>query len=252
MLIVMEHMAGGDLQQFVKAKGHLSEGEARQVFHQIVEGVAVIHRNRILHRDLKLDNILLDAKYSKVKLCDFGICKVIKRGQVITDKSGTPAYVAPEVIAGQGYEGYASDVWSLGVLLYALLVGTFPFLAENLTDLNKVILTGAYQPPPSSVSASGKELISLMLTLMPSRRIKVKEILKHRWFSETESASPKPPVFAASGSEGEMSPILDDSFIRRMESLGWPRSVLMESLRNSELDYGTAGYRLLKAASHCL
>jgi serine/threonine protein kinase len=126
MLIVMEHMAGGDLSQFVKAKGHLSEAEARQVLSQIVEGVAVVHRNRILHRDLKLDNILLDAKHSKVKLCDFGICRVVKRGQVITDISGTPAYVAPEVIAGLGYEGYASDVWSLGVLLYALLSARSP------------------------------------------------------------------------------------------------------------------------------
>jgi hypothetical protein len=91
-----------------------------------------------------------------------------------------------------------------------------------------------------------------MLALMPSRRIKVKEILKHRWFSETESASPKPPVFTASSSEGDLSPVIDDSFIRRMESLGWPRSVLMESLSNSELDYGTACYKLLKAASQRL
>lgn len=252
MLIVMEHMAGGDLQQFLKAKIKLSEGEGRQLFRQVVEGVAAVHSRRILHRDLKLDNILLDAKYSRIKICDFGICRIIKRGQVLTDKSGTPAYVAPEVIAGQGYEGYSSDVWSLGVLLYALLVGKFPFIADTLTDLNKLILTGYYPPPPHYVSPQASDLISRMLTLMPARRIKVKEILKHHWFLEQDTSSPKPPVFKAAESEAEMSPLINDSVMRRMDALGWPHSVLMDSLRGSELDYGTACYSLLKAASRSL
>mmetsp|Transcript_21948 Transcript_21948/g.40066 ORF Transcript_21948/g.40066 Transcript_21948/m.40066 type:complete len:480 (-) Transcript_21948:22-1461(-) len=252
MLIVLEHMAGGDLQQFLKTKGRVTEGEGRQIFRQIVEGVSAVHSRRILHRDLKLDNILLDRLYSKVKICDFGICRVIKNDQILNDKSGTPAYVAPEVIAGQGYEGYSSDVWSLGVLLYALLTGTFPFSADTLPDLNKIILTGHYPPPPEGISSHARELIARMLNLVPSRRIKVKEILRHPWFSDVDSTSPKPPVFRAADSDAERSPILEETFVRRMENLGWPRSVLIESLRNAELDYGTAGYSLLKAQARSL
>ena len=102
-----------------------------------------IHSKNIAHRDIKLDNILLDCEKG-VKICDFGVSKIIKKGQVIKEQCGTPAYLAPEIIIDTGYEGFFVDIWSLGVLLYAMLCGTVPFKAPNLDELHRLILAGDF------------------------------------------------------------------------------------------------------------
>lgn len=111
-------------------------------------GIAHIHCRSVIHRDIKLDNILLDSEKG-VKICDFGVSKIIKKGQLIKEQCGTPAYLAPEIIIDQGYEGYFVDIWSLGVLLYTMLLGTVPFKASNLEDLHKLILAGVFIIPDS-------------------------------------------------------------------------------------------------------
>jgi MAP/microtubule affinity-regulating kinase len=88
-----------------------------------------------LHRDIKLDNILMDDEGS-IKMCDFGVSRLITKGQMIQEQCGTPAYLAPEIIADQGYEGFYVDIWSLGILMYAMLQGTVPFKAQNLQELH--------------------------------------------------------------------------------------------------------------------
>jgi serine/threonine protein kinase len=118
LLIVMEYAGGGDLLRLVKRKGRLEESDAKFIFKQIAYGLAHIHCRSVIHRDIKLDNILLDC--------------------------GTPAYLAPEIINDKGYEGFFVDVWSLGVLLYAMLCGTVPFKAPNLDELHKLILKGVW------------------------------------------------------------------------------------------------------------
>lgn len=87
-----------------------------------------------MHRDIKLDNILLTSE-GKVKICDFGVSKLVKPGDIMMEQCGTPAYIAPEIFEGQGYQGYVSDIWSAGVVLYAMLYGTVPFKASNMSDL---------------------------------------------------------------------------------------------------------------------
>lgn len=89
------------------------------------------HLKNVLHRDIKLDNILLDHKLG-VKICDFGVSRFTKKGNYIKEQCGTPAYIAPEIIKDKGYEGFSADLWSLGVLLYVMISGTFPFTADNL------------------------------------------------------------------------------------------------------------------------
>lgn len=246
MLIVFEYMAGGDLRNYLRAKTRLAEPEARHLFRQIVEGVAAVHSRKVIHRDLKLENILLDAEHTNVKICDFGICKAFGKGQLLNDQSGTPAYIAPEVLAEQGAVGYASDLWSLGVMLYALLTGKFPFTAENSEDLNKQILTGSY-PPPLNVSTNASNLIASLLALLPSHRIRVDEVLSHHWLLEGTSEL---LTLSSFGDERyEMQTSAHDSVAASMNSLGWPSDLLKESLRNSELNYGTACYSLMKSAS---
>lgn len=141
MLIVMEYAGGGDLLRLIRRKGKLDEGDTKYIFKQIVYGIAHIHCRSVIHRDIKLDNILLDSEKG-VKICDFGVSKIIKKGEVIKEQCGTPAYLAPEIIQDTGYEGFYVDIWSLGVLLYAMLTGTVPFKAVNLEDLHKLIMLG--------------------------------------------------------------------------------------------------------------
>lgn len=134
---------------------------AKFIFKQIVYGLAHIHTRSVLHRDIKLDNILIDSN-DVIKICDFGVSKIIRRGAIINEQCGTPAYIAPEIIADEGYEGFFVDIWSLGVLLFAMLSGTVPFKAPNMSELHELILRGEFEfPVPISVSA--QKLIRGML-----------------------------------------------------------------------------------------
>ena len=179
----MEYAGGGDLLQYVKKRKRLDEAEAKRIFRQIVYGLAHCHCRSVLHRDIKLDNILLDND-GEIKICDFGVSRVIKKNQRITEQCGTPAYIAPEIISDIGYEGFTADTWSLGVLLYAMVCGTVPFKAQNMHDLHKIITNGSFAFPPQveqSLSYDCKNLISRMLMLKPKDRISIPEILSHQW-----------------------------------------------------------------------
>ena len=127
----MEYMGGRDLNHHVTTLGRLEEAEARHLFIEIVKGVLACHRKNVLHRDLKLENILLDQTKTRPKIWDFGASKIIKRTVANFGRYGTPVYIAPEVINDRGYTGFASDVWSLGVMLYTMVVGTVPFCADT-------------------------------------------------------------------------------------------------------------------------
>ena len=151
LLIVMEYAGGGDLLRLIKRRGKLEETDGKYIFKQIVYGMAHIHCRSVIHRDVKLDNILLDSEKG-VKICDFGVSKIIKKGEFIKEQCGTPAYLAPEIIVDQGYEGFFVDMWSLGVLLFAMLCGTVPFKAGNLEELHKLIIKGDFSIP-GTVSA---------------------------------------------------------------------------------------------------
>jgi serine/threonine-protein kinase NIM1 len=128
----------------VKRKGRIRESDAKFIFKQIVYGLSHIHCRSVIHRDIKLDNILLDCE-TGVKICDFGVSKIIKKNQVINEQCGTPAYIAPEIILDSGYEGFYCDMWSLGVLLYAMVCGTVPFKAPNMEELHKLIKKGDFK-----------------------------------------------------------------------------------------------------------
>ena len=108
---------------------------------QIVFGLAHIHSRNVLHRDIKLDNMLLDDD-GAVKICDFGISTIIDKNKIIEDQCGTPAYLAPEIISNEGYQGFYVDHWSLGILLFAMLSGTVPFISDNMKDLKVLICEG--------------------------------------------------------------------------------------------------------------
>jgi 5'-AMP-activated protein kinase catalytic alpha subunit len=113
------------------------------VFKQVIEGIGYCHSKQILHRDIKLDNILLDS-FGVIKICDFGVSKIVRPGDRLTDQCGTPAYIAPEILLDKGYEGFASDIWSAGVVLYSILYGSVPFRGNDMHELHKNITSGKF------------------------------------------------------------------------------------------------------------
>lgn len=138
ILLVMEYANGGDLLHYVRNWGRLPELDSKHILRQILYGLAHCHCRSVMHRDIKLDNILLDSK-GNVKIWDFGIAKIIGKEAIAKEQCGTPAYMAPEIMNEDGYEAFYPDFWSLGVLLYTMILGTVPFKASNMEELHMLI-----------------------------------------------------------------------------------------------------------------
>ena len=135
----MEYASGGNLLTYL-IENEMNEEMARYYFKQILESVKKCHAHNVLHRDLKLDNLLLTADRKTVKLCDFGISRLMKDAEVVIGKCGTPAYMAPEILLDQGYSGLKADIWSLGVIFFALVTNNVPFMSESTEKLKNKIL----------------------------------------------------------------------------------------------------------------
>ncbi|CAG9332161.1 unnamed protein product [Blepharisma stoltei] len=243
--IVMEYAGGGDLLQFVKKKKKIVEKEAKDIFRQILEGAQLMHSNRVLHRDIKLENILLDSSYSSIKFCDFSSSRVMRRGDVATEKCGTPAYLAPEMIAGKGYEEFSVDIWCLGILLYTMLCGTVPFKGKNIKELQIAILKGTIDYP-DFLSEEAKDLISQFLDLIPQNRISIWKALEHPWFSSEGKDENNIAPFFVGGPLERRPRAFDDAAISEVSKFGYPKSYLINSLRNGDLNHATASYYLLR------
>ena len=178
ILIVMEYVCG-DLLGFIRKRAKISEPTAKIIFKQIIKGLQYIHKKKIVHRDIKLDNVLIDLT-NTVKICDFGVCRILQPGDIMYEHCGTPAYIAPEIFKDEGYEGFSCDIWSAGVTLYYMLAGVQPFKANKIEDLKEIIIKGEYDPI-EGVSKEANDLINGMLQLNPNKRFTIEEILKHPW-----------------------------------------------------------------------
>ena len=176
--IVMEYVCG-DLLSFIRKRNKLNENAAKIIFKQIIEGLKYIHKKKIIHRDIKLDNLLIDLS-NTIKICDFGVSRKIEKGNVIYERCGTPAYIAPEIYAKIGYEGCQCDIWSAGITLYYILSGTLPFRGSNIHELEKAVLKGDYEKI-KDVSYEANDIIKGMLKIDPKKRLTIDEILKHPW-----------------------------------------------------------------------
>jgi serine/threonine protein kinase len=161
----------------------MGECEARRIFQQIIAGVEHCHENRVAHRDLKPENIFLD-KDRNVKIGDFGLSGEMLEGASLRESCGSPNYAAPELFYKNcEYDGPEVDVWSCGVILYALLCNKLPFDADSIPELIRIIKRGKYSVP-GFVSDDAKDLIAQMLCKDPKQRITTSAIRKHHWFAK--------------------------------------------------------------------
>lgn len=186
--IVMEYAAGGELFDRICNAGRFSEAEARYFFQQLISGVNYCHYMQICHRDLKLENTLLDGSPApRLKICDFGYSKSSLLHSRPKSTVGTPAYIAPEVLSRREYDGKLADVWSCGVTLYVMLVGAYPFEdqedAKNFRKTIDRIMAVQYKIPDYvHISQDCRHLLSRIFVANPARRITIREIKNHPWF----------------------------------------------------------------------
>lgn len=237
--VVMEYVKSGELFDYIVEKGRLQEDEARCFFQQIISGVEYCHRNMVVHRDLKPENLLLDSKWN-VKIADFGLSNVMRDGHFLKTSCGSPNYAAPEVISGKLYAGPEVDVWSCGVILYALLCGSLPFDDENIPNLFKKIKGGIYTLP-SHLSSGARDLIPRMLVVDPMKRMTIPEIRQHPWFLEKLPrylAVPPPDTI-------QQAKKIDEEILQEVIKRNFDRNQLIESLRSRIQNEATVAYYLM-------
>lgn len=182
IFMIMEYVSGGELFDYIVKNGKLQEHEARRFFQQIISGVDYCHRHMIVHRDLKPENLLLDHNMH-VKIADFGLSNMMMDGEFLRTSCGSPNYAAPEVISGKLYAGPEVDIWSCGVILYALLCGTLPFDDEHVPSLFRKIKSGIF-PIPEYLNKSVVSLLCHMLHIDQMKRATIEDIKKHEWFQK--------------------------------------------------------------------
>lgn len=242
VFVVTEYSSGGELFDYIVERGRLAEIEARRFFQQIISGVEYCHKHMIAHRDLKPENLLLD-EHSNVKIADFGLSNCMRDGWFLKTSCGSPNYAAPEVISGKLYAGPEVDIWSCGVIVYALLCGTLPFDDESIPYLFRKIKGGIYILP-SYLSDSSKDLIAKMLVTDPLKRINIEEIRRHPWFLEQLPRYLAVPVKVGSHLESIDEEVLSEV----MRRTHFPREKVTNALRKGRRNHYTVAYHLIKDA----
>ncbi|XP_026146105.1 MAP/microtubule affinity-regulating kinase 3-like isoform X2 [Carassius auratus] len=237
LYLVMEYASGGEVFDYLVAHGRMKEKEARAKFRQIVSAVQYCHQKHIVHRDLKAENLLLDADMN-IKIADFGFSNEFTIGNKLDTFCGSPPYAAPELFQGKKYDGPEVDVWSLGVILYTLVSGSLPFDGQNLKELRERVLRGKYRIP-FYMSTDCENLLKRFLVLNPVKRGTLEQIMKDRWINAgSEEDELKPFV------EPELD-ISDQKRIDIMVGMGYSREEIHESLTRMKYDEITATYLLL-------
>ena len=181
--VIMEYAAGGELFDFVKAKAPLVESQAREIFSPIVKVVAFMHSLNLVHRDLKLENVLLSTN-GKIMLADFGFSRYWDPNDDLAESlCGTPHYCPPEIIKAQPYNPMYADSWCLGVILFMLLFGRCPFTGLSIPEMQKAIME-AKLVLPFNLSDLAEDLLHKLITLNPKDRLLPKEIMQHPWYNK--------------------------------------------------------------------
>lgn len=222
----MEYVAGGELFDHLVQKGRLRPSEARSYFRQIIFGVDYCHRFNICHRDLKPENLLLDGTKKVVKVADFGMAALQPLERMLETSCGSPHYASPEIVSGKSYKGSASDIWSCGIILFALLCGRLPFDDPNIGKLLSKVRDGRFEMP-EGLEDGAKDLIWKMLEVDPEKRMKMPEIMRHPWFTNhgsESSTNPSGPGAAMLGTEVQLTEAeIDVEILKNLKSL-WPEN----------------------------
>ena len=179
--LMMEYITGGDLFDFITNNNNLSEKQSCQFFRQLISVIEYLNELGISHRDIKPENILLDNNHENIKLIDFGLSNYFTEKKLLKSSCGSPCYASPEMLSGKPYLGITTDLWSAGIVLYSMLVGSLPFDDQELYELYKQINLGKFYLP-STLSLEAIDLLKRILNVDPKKRIGIEGIKEHKWF----------------------------------------------------------------------
>ncbi|KAM8834923.1 MAP/microtubule affinity-regulating kinase 4 isoform X3 [Synchiropus splendidus] len=237
LYLIMEYASGGEVFDYLVSHGRMKEVEARAKFRQIVSAVHYCHTKNIVHRDLKAENLLLDAD-ANIKIADFGFSNEFTLGNKLDTFCGSPPYAAPELFQGKKYDGPEVDVWSLGVILYTLVSGSLPFDGQNLKELRERVLRGKYRVP-FYMSTDCEGILRRFLVLNPTKRCTLEQVMKDKWINAGYEGDDLKP---------HIEPVEDYSDAARIEvmvGMGFTPEEIKDSLLNQKYNEVTATYLLL-------
>jgi len=243
IFLIMEFAEGGELFDYIVKCHRVPEAESCRVMHMIINAVDHCHKNNIIHRDLKPENLLLDRR-NVIKLVDFGLGNIVEPGQLLKTACGSPCYAAPEMIAGMKYEGTMVDIWSMGVILYALVCGYLPFEHSNTNMLYRKIINGDFACP-KWMSQGVQNLVRRMLCTDPKKRFSIEKIRLHPWYKRV-SVLTDPFPNDLPKAEPKMPKELDLEILNDMEMIGYNRQQVISSVKEEKHDHHFATYYLLE------
>jgi serine/threonine protein kinase len=237
LYLIMEYCSGGELFDYIVSHTRVKEKEACVFFQQLIAGVEYIHKLGIVHRDLKPENLLLNHN-KEIKIVDFGLSNLYKPGELLKTACGSPCYAAPEMIAGKKYVASRVDIWSCGVILFAVVCGYLPFEDPNTNKLYKKIMAGSYEIP-NFISNEARDLIKNILNIDPEKRYTVEDVKKHPWFNMVKCE-------ASAGILVGYDPIpIDNNILSQLSSLHLDIETARRYIEANKHDNITTSYYLL-------
>jgi serine/threonine protein kinase len=223
LFLILEYVEGGELFDYLVNKGSLEPAEALHFFQQIIRGLDFCHSHIICHRDLKPENLLFVESEKSIKIADFGMASLMRQSTLLQTSCGSPHYASPEVVSGTKYNGMMADIWSCGVILYALLSGKLPFDDESIGKLLAKVKRGIFSMP-AFLPKEAQDLIHKMITVDVSKRITMQGIKEHPWFN-SNAPGPQHVMSLICVEEMQADPLedlsmIDDEILRSLKALG--------------------------------
>jgi len=236
LYLVMEYAEGKELFDYIVSKKRLPEMEACKLYQEIIDGIEYLHIQNIVHRDLKPENLLLDHKKS-IKISDFGLSTIYSNDKLLKTPCGTPSYAPPEMLKGQKYHGLLSDIWSSGVILFAMICGYLPFSESKDELVIRKIVQGNFEIP-NHVSPLLKDFIKNVLKPDPLERYDLEQIKEHPWFNILK------PKFCPGIIVGFHNIPIDEKILKQLEDYGYDKEKARTQIQNNKFDTMTAIYNL--------
>ena len=240
--LVMEFCEGGDLYNYILTRGHLTERQSCRFFHDIIEALAYLHSQNIAHRDIKPENFLLDTtgKTISIKLIDFGISSNYNDQELLHTSCGTSAFAAPEIYKGKEYNGLLCDIWSAGIVLYAMSFGYLPFSDENEQNNINNIMNGNYEIPEEA-SEDLRDLLRSLIEIEPEKRMNLEQIKSHKWYNIIKDKS-IPGIIV-----GKHKIPIDERIVNVCQAYGCKKENIIESVSENFYDNNSAIYYIILA-----
>ena len=236
LYFVIEYCKGGELFDYIVKNRRLKEPEACVFFQQIINGVEYLHKQGIIHRDLKPENLLLDYN-NNIKISDFGLSTFFSKNHFLQTACGTPSYAPPEMLEGLQYNGEASDIWSCGIILYAMLCGTLPFTESKEEIIVKKIKMHDYSIP-KYLSKEAQDMLNHILKINPEERFTIEGIKKHPWFNIVK------PHLIKGISLNEIRMPVDENILNMVKDYGFDKEECRNLLLNNKFCSLTSIYYL--------